>query len=192
MNDRYIDSSLLDRAIRFATEAHANSRRKGKQYPYIVHPLEAMTIVATITNDQELMAAAVLHDTVEDTDTTVEQLRELFGNRVAQLVKEESDDIEPGENKDATWHKRKSLALERLGKSSHDSKIVALGDKLSNMRTTARDYARMGDEVWNIFRVKERAAHEWYFRGLGEALSELSDTAAYQEFMRHVSEVFDH
>ena len=61
---KHIDSSLLDRAIIFAVNAHQGVERKGKGFPYIVHPMEAMSIVATMTNDQELLAAAVLHDVI--------------------------------------------------------------------------------------------------------------------------------
>ena len=86
MANKYIDTDLLDRAIVFAVNAHHNTERRGKGFPYIVHPLEAVEIVATITSDQELLAAAALHDTIEDTDVTIEQLRTLFGERVAQLV----------------------------------------------------------------------------------------------------------
>ena len=91
MANKPLDTSLLDRAIIFAVRAHAGTERRGKGFPYIVHPMEAVEIVATMTKDQELLAAAVLHDTVEDTDTTVEQIREEFGNRIASLVASESD-----------------------------------------------------------------------------------------------------
>ena len=70
-----IDTSLLDRAILFAVHAHQGMERKGKSFPYIVHPLEAMSIVATMTNDQELLAAAVLHDVIEDAGVSVDELR---------------------------------------------------------------------------------------------------------------------
>ncbi|MBQ1648184.1 MAG: bifunctional (p)ppGpp synthetase/guanosine-3',5'-bis(diphosphate) 3'-pyrophosphohydrolase, partial [Bacteroidales bacterium] len=86
-----LNTELLDRAILFAVKAHAGTERRGKGFPYIVHPLEAVEIVATITPDQELLAAAALHDTVEDTDVTVEQLRAEFGPRIAALVADESD-----------------------------------------------------------------------------------------------------
>ena len=79
MANKYIDSTLLDRAIIFAVNAHRNTERRGKGFPYIVHPLEAVEIVATITPDQELLAAAALHDTIEDTDVTVEDIRREFG-----------------------------------------------------------------------------------------------------------------
>ncbi|MCQ2120034.1 MAG: HD domain-containing protein, partial [Bacteroidales bacterium] len=66
-----LDTSLLDKAILFATRAHSGTERRGKGFPYIVHPMEAVEIAATMTSDQELLAAAILHDTVEDTDVTI-------------------------------------------------------------------------------------------------------------------------
>ena len=94
MANKPLNTELLDRAIIFAVKAHAGTERRGKGYPYIVHPLEAVEIVSTMTKDQELLAAAALHDTVEDTDVTVEQIRAEFGPRVAELVAEESDQFE--------------------------------------------------------------------------------------------------
>jgi hypothetical protein len=91
MGNSELDTSLLDNAIRFAVQAHAGTERRGKGFPYIVHPLEAMAIVATMTSDQELLAAAALHDILEDTDLTVEDLRKTFGDRIARIVEEESD-----------------------------------------------------------------------------------------------------
>ena len=88
MANKPLDTTLLDRAIVFAVRAHAGTERRGKGFPYIVHPMEAVEIVATMTNDQELLAAAVLHDTVEDTDTTIEQIRAEFGHRVASLLQQ--------------------------------------------------------------------------------------------------------
>ena len=194
MANKYMDTELLDRAIMFAVQAHHNSERRGKGFPYIVHPMEAVEIVATITPDQELLAAAALHDTIEDTDVTVEQLRAEFGDRIANLVHAESDQINGelfnGENEEETWHARKQAAIDRLAKAPHDAKIVALGDKLSNMRAIWRDYQVKGDELWKIFHCSEKAAHEWHYRGLAASLKELEDTFAYQEFVRLIDEVF--
>jgi len=196
MANKYIDSDLLDRAIVFAVQAHHNTERRGKGFPYIVHPMEAVEIVATITPDQELLAAAALHDTIEDTDVTVEQIRAEFGDRVAELVHAESDqidgvlfDAEKGDEA-ATWHARKQAAIDRLAAASYDAKVVAMGDKLSNMRAIWRDYQIKGDELWNIFHVKDKASHAWHYRGLAASLSDLSDTFAYQEFVRLINEVF--
>jgi myo-inositol-1(or 4)-monophosphatase len=190
MANKPLDTSLLDRAIIFAVRAHAGTERRGKGFPYIVHPMEAVEIVATMTRDQELLAAAALHDTVEDTDTTVEQIREEFGDRIASLVASESDIVLEGLPAEDSWHARKQAAIDRLARASHDAKIVALGDKLSNMRAIARDYAQQGDALWNLFHAKDPKDHEWHYRGLADALRELEDTFAYQEFVKLINQVF--
>lgn len=190
MANKYLDTDLLDRAIVFAVEAHHNTERRGKGFPYIVHPMEAVEIVATITSDQELLAAAVLHDTIEDTDVTYEQLLALFGERIANLVYAETDRFAEGVSEADSWHDRKQAAIERLAAAPYEAKIVALGDKLSNMRAIARDYALKGDELWNIFHVTDKKAHEWHYRGLAASLGELSDTFAYKEFISLINQVF--
>lgn len=191
MANKPLDTELLDRAIIFAVRAHSGTERRGKGFPYIVHPMEAVEIVATMTSDQELLAAAALHDTVEDTDVTVEQIRAEFGDRIAALVASESDTFEEGVSEEDSWHSRKRAAIERLAKASHDAKIVALGDKLSNMRAIARDYAVQGDSFWNIFHAKDPKDHEWHYRGLADSLKELSGTFAYKEFESLINQVFD-
>lgn len=190
MANHPLNTELLDRAIVFAVRAHAGTERRGKGYPYVVHPLEAVGIVATMTADQELLAAAALHDTVEDTDVTLEQIRAEFGERVASLVADESDDLSSDVSKENSWHARKQAAIDRLSRASRDAKIVALGDKLSNMRAIARDYAVQGDALWNLFHAKERKDHEWHYRGLAEALRELDGTFAYREFAYLINQVF--
>ena len=185
-----LDTDLLDRAIIFAVKAHSGTERRGKGFPYVVHPMEAMEIVASITPDQELLAAAALHDVVEDTDVTVEQLRDIFGKRIADLVASESDAFEEGVSEEDSWHQRKQAAIDRLARASRDAKIVALGDKLSNMRAIARDYAAKGDALWSIFHAQDSADHEWHYRGLADSLSDLSDTAAYREFISLINQVF--
>ena len=190
MANKYLNTDLLDRAIVFAVKAHHNTERRGKGFPYIVHPMEAIEIVSTITSDQELLAAAALHDTIEDTDVTVEDIRREFGYRIADLVHAESDRFTEGVSEEDSWHERKQAAIERLAAAPHDAKIVAMGDKLSNMRAIWRDYQSKGDELWKIFHVTDKASHEWHYRGLAVSLSELSDTFAYKEFIRLIEDVF--
>ena len=190
MANKPLDTTLLDRAIVFAVRAHAGTERRGKGFPYIVHPMEALEIVATMTRNQELLAAAVLHDTVEDTGVTIEQIRTGFGDRIASLVASESDTMPEGVSEEDSWHARKQDAIERLKRASLDAKIVALGDKLSNMRAIARDYAQQGDALWDLFHAKDPKDHEWHYRGLADALSELNDTFAYKEFENLINQVF--
>ena len=190
MANKPLDTQLLDRAIVFAVKAHAGTERRGKGFPYIVHPMEAMEIVATMTPDQELLAAAALHDTVEDTDLTIEQIRAEFGERVAALVEAESDEVVEGVREEDSWHQRKQAAIDRLAHAPHDAKMVALGDKLSNMRAIARDYAMQGDKLWSLFHTTDPKEHEWHYRGLADSLRELSDTFAFQEFESLINQVF--
>lgn len=192
MANKHLDTSLFDRAAIFAVKAHAGTERRGKGFPYIIHPMEAAGIVATMTSDQELLAAAVLHDVVEDTDVTVEELRSEFGPRIAGLVASESDVFEEGVSEEDSWRSRKQAAIDRLAGASYDAKIVALGDKLSNMRAIARDYAVMGDAFWNIFHAKDPADHEWHYRGLADSLRDLSDTFAFKEFESLINQVWKH
>ena len=184
--DKKMDTSLLDRAILFAVQAHAGTPRRGKGFPYVVHPMEAMVIAATMTDDQEILAAAALHDVVEDTEVTLDELRARFGERVAGLVDTESDRF--GEGLD--WRTRKEEALKRLREASRDGKIVALGDKLSNMRAIARDFTSKGEVFWDLFHIKEKSVHAWRYHALLDALSDLSDTYAYQEFEFLVNRIF--
>lgn len=190
MANKPLDTALLDRAIIFAVQAHAGTERRGKGFPYIVHPMEAMEIVATMTTDQELLAAAALHDTVEDTDVTVEQIRAEFGERIASLVADESEERPEGVSDEESWHDRKRAALAHLAKASRDAKMVALGDKLSNIRAIARDYAEIGDALWGRFHTSDPKDHEWHYRGLADALRELDGTFAFQEFEQLINQVF--
>lgn len=182
-----LETTYFDKAVKFAVEAHHGTERRGKGYPYIIHPMEAASIVASITNDPEMLAAAILHDTVEDTDVTLEQIRELFGDRVAVLVQHETAPVDDN----LTWRERKMAQVKQLADAPYDSKVVALGDKLSNMRGIALDYHQIGDSVWNLFHAPNgKSDVEWYYCSLAKAMSDLSETLPYREFITLLEEVF--
>lgn len=185
-----MEMDVLNNAITFAAQAHNGSYRKGTKIPYILHPMEAAAIVGGMTEDTEIIAAAVLHDTVEDTSATIDQIRDLFGERVAELVAAESEDKRKDRPAGDTWMERKKEALDRMASHSIDAKMVALGDKLSNMRAIARDCRSIGDKVWERFNQKDKAKHAWYYRGIAEALSDLRGTDAYREYTVLLDEVF--
>ena len=183
---------LLDDAINFATKAHAGVSRKGKTRPYILHPLEAMNIASTLTEDEEVLAAAVLHDTVEDTDVTKADIRAAFGSRVADLVAAESEDKREDLPAESTWETRKQETIEALKTASRDIKTICLGDKLSNFRELSRDYADLGDALWERFNQKDKAMHCWYYSSLYEILKdEFGDVPAIQEYGNLLEKVFD-
>ena len=186
-----MNSAILDKAIVYAVKAHANTERRGKGFPFIVHPMEAVAIVATMTSDQELLSAAALHDVVEDTDITVDQIRGEFGGRIAYLVEMESDKFTTPKGDNLGWKDRKLASLERLANAPKEVKIVAMGDKLSNMRAIAMDYRKIGDVLWDRFHAPNgKVDHEWRYRALVEAFNDISDTDAYKEFAALVAEVF--
>ncbi len=181
---------LLDKAIKFATEVHSGQLRKGTKIPYILHPLEAAAVVGTITTDDEIIAGAVLHDVVEDTDTTVEQIRELFGGRVAELVASESEDKREYLSAQSTWKIRKQETLDHLKTAPIEVKMITLGDKLSNIRSINRDYNFIGDELWQRFNQKDKNEHYWYYQSIADCLTELKDHQVYQEYCKLVYETF--
>lgn len=189
MENRKLDTTLFDKAAKFAIDAHSNVERRNHASPYALHVFEAATIVETMTNDQELIVAALLHDVVEDTDVTLEEIEKEFGKRVAELVESETETELEG-SAEETWVERKQMAIDRIANSSHDSKIVALGDKLSNMRAIYRDFSKNGEKFWSVFHVSDPKLHEWHYRGLADALRELQDTVAFKEFETLINVVF--
>lgn len=184
--------SLMDRAIVFATRAHSGTYRKGTKIPYIVHPIEAAAIVSTMTNDPDMIAAAVLHDVVEDTDATVEEISFFFNERIAKLVEAESEDKRKDLPPQETWMIRKMETLEFLrNEADREAKILALADKLSNIRAIHRDQNTIGDQLWERFNEKDKSKHGWMYRQVALALSELSDTFAWQEYDELVRKTFE-
>lgn len=190
MGEKKIDTSFLDKALIFAIKAHSGVERRGKDLPYIVHPMEAVAIVATMTKDQEILAAAALHDVIEDTEYTEENIRKEFGERVANLVSSETDLVVEGKSESDSWKERKLYAIERLAKLDRDAKIVSLGDKLSNARAMLQDYEELGEELWDKFHVNNPKLHKWHYEGLRDSLSELKGTYAYEEFCEIIDKLF--
>ena len=181
---------LFERAVAFAADAHHGTCRKGTDIPYILHPMEAAAIVGSMTSDPCLLAAAVLHDVVEDTPITLETIRREFGDRVAELVAAESETKRYDDCTPVSWTQRKQDTLDRLSTASTEAKTVALGDKLANIRAIKRDYSILGDKLWERFNVKDPAMHGWYYGALVDSLSELCAYPAWQEYKQLVNEVF--
>lgn len=180
----------LERALEFAIKAHEGQFRKGTNIPYIVHPLEAAYIVDKLTDDMDVVAAAVLHDVVEDAGVTVRELKELFGERVARFVEAVSEDRSFNEDIKITWKERKLKTITEISRGPKEVKLVALGDKLSNMRAIYRDYTEIGDQVFERFNVKDKEEHKWHYVQLATAMSALNDTQAWREFASLINHVF--
>lgn len=182
--------SLLEEAIIFATLAHHGMYRKGTAIPYITHPLETAAIAATMTGAETTIAAAVLHDVLEDTSVSYEELQARFGI-VADIVAAETEDKREGMAAEDSWDTRKLETIERLRDCSELSvKIVALSDKLSNMRALRRDLLLCGEEIWQRFHQKDKRKQGWYYQNVLEALGDLRHYPAWQELKQLIEEVF--
>ena len=141
------ENELLNDAIAYAATMHRSGLRKGTSMPYIVHPLEVMHILEVMTGDKHLMAAGVLHDVVEDTDATIEDVYAKFGDDIGTLVEGHIE-----KHKEDPWEKRKEEALAHLAKADVREQKLVLADKLANMRAIARDYAKYGEDLWQRFK----------------------------------------
>lgn len=182
---------LVSEAIAFAVKAHDGMRRKKSSAPYILHPMEAAVIVGTMTDDQNLIAAAALHDVVEDADITIEEIEERFGKRVRELVQSETEDKRANLPPASTWRIRKEESLNVL-KNTDDLGVlmVWLGDKLANMRSIYRDFKAEGVQMWQRFNQKDEKAQAWYYRSIVDLTERLSDTSAWLEYKTLTDLVF--
>ena len=174
---------IVSEAIIFAVRAHDGMRRKKSDAPYILHPMEAAVIVGTMSDDQELIAAAALHDVVEDTDITIEEIEEKFGKRIKELVASETEDKRADLPPAETWRIRKEESLEDL-KNTDDIGVlmVWIGDKLANMRSIYREWKVEGDAMWQKFNQKNVSEQAWYYRSIAKLTERLSDTSAWIEY----------
>ena len=184
--------SVFEEALAFAVAAHRGMSRKRESAPFILHPLEAAVIVGTMTADPEVLAAAVLHDTVEDGGISPGELRSRFGDRVADLVASETENKHPEMPRSESWRLRKEESLEKLHTAEDPGvRMLWLGDKLSNMRSFYRGWKIAGDSLWNSFHQKDPAAQAWYYRTIDELLSDLHGYEAWQEYHFMVTAVFE-
>ena len=183
---------LVSEAIVFAVKAHDGMRRKKGNSPYILHPMEAAVIVGTMTDDQSLIAAAALHDVVEDADISMEEIEERFGARVRELVQSETEDKRADLPPTETWRVRKEESLTVL-KNTEDIGVlmVWLGDKLANMRAIYRDFKVEGNAMWQRFNQKDVAEQAWYYRSIASLTERLSDTSAWLEYKTLTELVFE-
>jgi len=183
--------TVLDRAIVFATRAHEGQTRKMSGIPYILHPLEVASIIGTLTDDIDVMAAGILHDTIEDCDVTPEEIRAQFGSHVYKLVLSETEDKLENRPPADTWYERKSDSLLALQHTKNiEVKILWLGDKLSNLRSFWKEYLVRGPEIWTHLNQKDPKMQEWYYRSIAACLNELEGTAAHREFLHLINCLF--
>ena len=178
----------LEEAIIYATVLHQGKVRKFTGTPFILHPMEVAQILSTMTDNEDVITAGILHDIVEDTDGTLKEIEMRFGKRVAFLVSSESEKEFPGSPGD-TWKQRKEYSLSVL-KNSKDIgvQMLWLADKLSNMRSLAGVYSEKGEETWKSLHQSDPAMQCWYYRSIAKEVElSLNRTGAFKELIKHIN-----
>ena len=144
--EKWWDKTLIQRAIQFALIAHKDQFRKGDGAPYIIHPIEVGIILGRFNPIDSIIAAGILHDTIEDADATHKDLARRFGFIVADIVR----DVTEGD-KTLPWRERKEIALEHARKMPARSLMVKMADKIHNLRSMYNAYLQQGPDLLKKF-----------------------------------------
>ena len=160
---KFLKTTLQESAYRFAKECHRGQFRKGSPRPYINHCTEVARILNKFGYSEEIIVAGLLHDTVEDTEVTLEDLRIGFGERVSNIVKYVTEDKSP----DLSWEKRKVMYIKNLTDAPEPSVVVSAADKLHNVTEMLQAWLTVGDAVFLRF-SEGKEKQKWFHRSLTE------------------------
>lgn len=179
-------SDKIFSALQFATNAHSGQYRKSTKIPYIVHPIDVMQHLIKHNASDNAVAAGILHDTLEDTKTTEQQLRQVFGDRIADLVVGASE-----ADKTQTWEERKQHTMNALRQTNDTEQLmIVCADKLSNISSISSDLKNVGDAVWARFN-RGREQQKWYYCSLAEIFAKHTNKSKiFSEYINMVNNVF--
>lgn len=166
---------LIEEALRFAAVRHDGQFRKGTNIPYVTHPVAVSMLLVEDRQPVPVVAAGLLHDLLEDTLTTVDEIEQRFGQEVARLVQAVS---EPG--KHHSWEERKRMTIQKVHTLQYDEVALLAADKLHNLRSIRLDIEREGKQVWGRFKRPLRD-QSWYYHELLHALKPFTQTTSLIE-----------
>jgi len=177
---------FIDKALAYAARKHSNQTRKDtQQTPYIYHPAMCGMYLLYNKYPDNLVVAAILHDTVEDTDATLQEIEQLFGKTVRDLVEYQTED------KSQSWEDRKQTQINGILNYPIEAVYVKLADKLQNISCTYKDMQAGEKPFANMNRGYDK--QKWYFVGLLTSFStrsELLDEPMFFEFEKIVNAIF--
>lgn len=153
----------LDYAILFATKAHDGQKRKSDNVSMIFHPFTVGMILKCNNLDDNTVIAGILHDVVEDTKYTLNNIADIFGSDIAKIVEEVSED------KSLEWDSRKIKAINKIKNASFSGKMVECADKINNLETLEDLLNEKGDIVWDVFN-KPYEKQKWYYTEMYNAI----------------------
>ncbi|NMD70386.1 bifunctional (p)ppGpp synthetase/guanosine-3',5'-bis(diphosphate) 3'-pyrophosphohydrolase [Bacillus sp. DNRA2] len=175
---------LIDKALQIASIAHEHQYRKGTKIPYITHPIAVGMILLKAGYGDEVVAAGILHDTIEDTNVSVDEIEAEFGKTIAEIVMGCS---EP--DKSLSWHERKVHTIQFLKTASPNVRAVACADKLHNVRSIIDDIEREGETVWTRFNAGKEQ-QDWYYQSLVDSMGNSETFPLLKELQKAVTELF--
>lgn len=176
---------IIEQAIIFAAKAHKDQTRKSTDIPYIIHPFGVGMLLQKAKCTDEVIAAGILHDTLEDTCTTYEELTEQFGAHIANLVRAASE-----HDKSLPWEERKQHTIDKLKDAQLEEIQVITADKLHNLKSIRADLAADGERTWGRFNRGKHAQHWYYASIVNELASRKKEFPLIYELEKEVKETF--
>lgn len=177
------DLELIDYAIYFATKAHTGQKRKSEpEVDMIFHPFTVGMILQRAGANTNCVIAGILHDVVEDTKYTLEDIKNEFGPEIANIVDEVSED------KSLKWKERKIEAINKIKTASIEGKFVECVDKISNLETLYALYKEEGEKVWESFN-KPKEEQKWYYTSMYDAV--LMNTTEENKLFERYKKILD-
>jgi (p)ppGpp synthase/HD superfamily hydrolase len=165
--------SIVTQALLFATTHHQHQQRKGTKIPYMAHLLNVCKLLAENNCSDDVLAAALLHDVVEDTDVTIQEVETSFGLHIADIVRgaTELDKLEKkNSEKQSSWLERKEHTIHFLSQDATiDQLLVSGADKLDNLRSIVYDYTKIGDSIWTRFNASKEQ-QGWYYSSIANIM----------------------
>ena len=140
-----IDKNVIEKAYRLMLKAHGQQKRKTDNSPYVIHPLMVAKKLAQLDFPDAVIAAAMVHDVLEDSDVTEQTLRQELGDEVVDII------LPLSEDKSLEWEERKKRYLEDVKNASIESKAVAIADKIHNLESLLASYKDLGPNIWTKF-----------------------------------------
>lgn len=178
--------NIVEKAIIIAAKSHAGQTRKSTDIPYITHPFAVGMLLQQTKCTDEVIAAGILHDTLEDTSITYEELTEQFGTPIANLVRAAS---EP--DKSLPWEERKQHTIDMLKHASLGEIQIITADKLHNLCSIKVDLEVTGEKTWDRFKRGKQDQH-WYYSNIVKELAPWKkEFILIQELENEVQEVFE-
>lgn len=164
----YDGGGIVEKALDFATNAHKGQKRKGVEKEYITHPIAVYKLIQKYTDDVHVHCAALLHDVLENTEVTYEELVTEFGENIANIVLEVSDKKE--DKKQLSWLQRRKKSIEKIPSLSDEAVMVELADKLHNVESLMQLPRKNSAPDFSNFKEKTPEYQEWYYRNMQKAL----------------------